>query len=323
MGATFDTKSQAHAWAEATERALRAGEALPGEAPPGDRDFVAAVDEFQSVLEKRERLSAASKYMYFHAAGRLRKAFSGKTLAGLTRDDVERYRDRRLEEVGASTIRHDFVFLRQLYKHARLDWGISLPCPIDDVAAPPPPQNREVDISPAEISRLLDFCCASAAPLLYSYAHLLLLTGMRPSEAASLRWDQVRLEERRIVLTKTKTGKRRNVPLARAAVEQLERLRTEMPGPMVFFADEDDMPEPPSNHFASQFKKAATRAGLRGITLYSLRHIAASYLAMRGVDLNTVREILGHTGISTTLRYTHSNDQHRLAAIDKLGNLPG
>lgn len=62
---------------------------------------------------------------------------------------------------------------------------------------------------------------------------------------------------------------------------------------------------------------------MRGITLYSLRHIAASYLAMRGVDLNTVREILGHTGISTTLRYTHSNDQHRLAAIDKLGNLGG
>lgn len=264
MGATFDMKSQAHAWAKATERALRAAEALPGEAPPGDRDFVAAVDEFQSVFEKRERLSAASKYMYFHAAGRLRKAFSGKTLAGLTRDDVERYRDRRLEEVGASTIRHDFVFLRQLYKHARLDWGISLPCPIDDVAASPPPQNREVDISPAEISRLLDFCRASAAPLLYSDAHLLLLTGMRPSEAASLRRDQVRLEERRIVLTKTKTGKRRNEPLARAAVEQLERLRMEMPGPMVFFTEEDDMPEPPSNHFASQFKKSGDKGGLAG-----------------------------------------------------------
>ena len=87
---------------------------------------------------------------------------------------------------------------------------------------------------------------------------------MRPSKAASLRRDQVRLEERRIVLTKTKTGKRRNEPLARAAVEQLERLRMEMPGPMVFFTEEDDMPEPPSNHFASQFKKSGNKGRLAG-----------------------------------------------------------
>lgn len=321
--ATFDTKAQATAWAAQIEQMLRAGEALPGEAPPGDRDFVEAAEAYLDTLGQRKRLSAASKYMYRHAAARLQRAFGGRTMAEITREDVERYRDHRLESVGSSSIRHDFVFLRGLYRHARIEWGLSLPCPLDDVPAPPPPREREVDVSPAEITRLLDYCCASQTPLLYSYVHLLLLTGMRPSEAASLRWDQVRLAERRIVLTKTKTGRSRHVPLASEAVSLLRRLHLEMCGPWLFFLHENEMPEPVSQRFASQFKRAARRAELPGITLYSLRHIAASYLVMRGVDIATVREILGHTDISTTLRYTHLNDAHRLAAIQRIDDLGG
>ncbi len=320
--ATFDSKAEAAAWAANLEKLLRSGQGLPGEAAGGNRDFAEAADAWQAALERREKLSAASKYMYFHAAKRLKAAFAGRTMGEITRDDVERYRDRRLEEVGAASIRHDFVFLRGLYKHARLEWGLSLPCPVDDVAAPPPPGERVVDVSPEEITRLLDYCCDSQTPLLYSYALLLLLTGMRPSEAASLRWDQVRIAERRIALTKTKTGRGRNVPLADEAVAQLARLREVMPGDMLFFRDAGDVPRIASDHFASQFKRAAARAGLAGLTLYSLRHIAASYLVMSRVDIATVREILGHRSIATTMRYTHINDDHRLAAIkslDKIG----
>ena len=316
--ATFDSKAEAAAWAANLEKLLRSGQVLPGEVQPGDRDFGEAADAWLAALERREKLSPASKYMYFHAAKRLKKAFAGQTMAGLARDDIERWRDRRLEEVGAASIRHDFVFLRGLYKYARLEWGLALPCPTDDVTAPPPPNEREVRVTPGEITRLLDYCCDSQTPLLYSYALLLLLTGMRPSEAASLRWEQVRLTERRIVLTKTKTGRGRSVPLADEAVALLERLRPEMCGSLLFFLDEGDMPEPASNHFASQFKRAAARAGLPGLTPYSLRHIAASYLVMSHVDIATVREILGHRDISTTMRYTHINDAHRIEAIQAL-----
>ena len=43
--------------------------------------------------------------------------------------------------MGAASIRHDFVFLRGLYKYVRLEWGLALPCPTDDVSAPPPPND--------------------------------------------------------------------------------------------------------------------------------------------------------------------------------------
>lgn len=322
--ATFDKRADAYIWADATEAALRAGEALPGEtAPPGDRDFVQACDEYQAALERRTKLSPATKRMYYFCASRMRSAFAGRRLSDITADDLQRWCDSRLEKIGSSSIRQDFSWLRGLYKHARLEWGMTIPCPLNDVAAPPPPRHREMELSREEIQRLLDYCCDAPTPLLYSYAHLLLLTGMRPSEAATLTWEQVRLEERRILLTKTKTGRSRNVPLARQAVELLKRLRTEMPGAMLFFQDGSVVPRIASDHFASQFKRTVKRAGLegRGITLYALRHICASYLSMAEVDLNTIRDILGHTGISTTLRYTHLNDQHKLAAVEKLDAL--
>lgn len=113
------------------------------------------------------------------------------------------------------------------------------------------------------------------------------------------------------------------MPLARPAVELLRRLRVEMWGHRLFFPDGAAVPKIPSEHFSSQFLRAVRRAGLagRGLTLYALRHIAASYLVMGGVDLATVREILGHTSISTTMRYTHAADAHKLAAIEKLAGL--
>ena len=58
---------------------------------------------------------------------------------------------------------------------------------------------------------------------------------------------------------------------------------------------------------------------LNGFSLYGLRHSAASYLIMNGVDIRTVAEIMGHRNISQTMRYTHFIDSHRIEAIQAIG----
>lgn len=318
VSATFDSKAEAAAWAARTEAAIRAGEALPGEAPPGDRFFVDAAEEYLRGLAglRRER----TLYMYGHCVRRLGEAFGGRTLAGITRADAALYRDARLAVVGPASVRHDLTFLRLLYRHARLVWGLDVACPVDDLPLPAPPKNREPLLTLAEIERLLDWCCVSESPLLYSYVSLMLQTAMRPGEAAALRWDQARLAERVIVLTQTKTGRSRRVPLTRSAVELLARMPRS--GERVFVPDSLNRPVL-SNYFRRAFGTACARAGLSGITLYSLRHVAASYLVMRGADIRTVAEIMGHANIATTMRYTHLLDAHKLAAVDRLEGLGG
>jgi len=46
-----------------------------------------------------------------------------------------------------------------------------------------------------------------------------------------------------------------------------------------------------------------------------LRHTAASYLAMAGVDLNTIRDILGHKSLDMVLRYAHLSRSHQASAV--------
>jgi site-specific recombinase XerD len=65
-------------------------------------------------------------------------------------------------------------------------------------------------------------------------------------------------------------------------------------------------------------KSAIKLAGLSGITWHTFRHTFASRLTGSGVDLVTVKELLGHSTIATTMRYAHSNDEAKRRAVGRL-----
>jgi integrase len=66
------------------------------------------------------------------------------------------------------------------------------------------------------------------------------------------------------------------------------------------------------------FALACRRAGISGVTWHTLRHTFASRLVNRGVDIVTVQELLGHSTVTVTMRYTHTNLDSKRAAIEKL-----
>jgi integrase len=146
------------------------------------------------------------------------------------------------------------------------------------------------------------------------------LTGMRPAEAFSLDWSDVDLGGRQLTVAgvTTKTKQTRHIPLSAELHGILNdwAQQTESEG-LVF-------PSPAGGKLVSITKgwsNIRDAAGLKEFRLYDLRHSFASSLVQAGVDLNTVRELLGHTDYGMTLRYAHLAPDTKAAAVGVLDRL--
>jgi integrase len=72
------------------------------------------------------------------------------------------------------------------------------------------------------------------------------------------------------------------------------------------------------NNVYRAFYSACKRAGITDFHFHDLRHTFASQLIMAGVDITTVKELLGHKSLFMTMRYAHLAPAHKVKAVDIL-----
>jgi integrase len=138
-----------------------------------------------------------------------------------------------------------------------------------------------------------------------------LRTGMRQGELLALRWEDVDLVAGRInvrqnavwgLIGTPKSGKGREIALGDEVLAALKTHR-HLRGELVFCAIDGSMLT--SGEMKWPLWRSCKRAGLRRICWHVLRHTFASHLAMRGVLLKAIQELLGHATIMMTMRYAH------------------
>lgn len=148
-------------------------------------------------------------------------------------------------------------------------------------------------------------------------------TGLRRGELFSLAWDHVDLA--RALLTvggaTAKSGRTRHVPLNAEALNTLEGWRAQaFESAGLVFPGKDGRR---LTSLKSAWRGLMTAAGIPAFRFHDTRHHFASRLVMAGVDLNTVRELLGHSDIQMTLRYAHLAPEHKALAVSRLVHTHG
>jgi integrase len=313
-----NSKAGAHAYEATLRRKLANGESLHGGPKPmltfGEfawkwfDDYVVANNKISEQRTKKYRLQAS-----------LIPFFGKKRLGEISARDVERYKAQMLRGgMTNKSIRNQLTVLNKCLSSA-CDWNLCPPPP--KINWPKTTSYRTDYLSPEECAQIL----GTATGVVREMILLALRTGMRQGELKGLQWSSIDWHNRSLAvrhshsdytrkLETPKNNRERHIPLDSEVYDTLKQ-RKKSAG--YVFLDVDGKP---FNHkrLDRRLTTICAKAGIRRITWHVLRHTFASHLAMQGVPLHVVQQLLGHANIGTTVRYAHVAPSALRSAIQML-----
>ena len=267
--------------------------------------FYELCDQYWELWGKHRRMHGVSNMIEIW-----KKGFGNVPVKELTQHKIEKFLNDRMEENGLSpaTRNRHLTMLSAMFNKGK-KWGLTTDNPCDGIGRLRENGARTRFLDQKEIHNLLEFASDTLKPILITA----LYTGMRRGEILNLKWPDVDFKNRIITVQESKSGKKRMLQMTNTLCETLKVLPTRFQKGYVF-------PSPvkegqPLYDFKRQFRNAVKKAGVDDFRFHDLRHTFASHLVMSGVDLMTVKEQLGHTTLTMTMRYSHLAPDHRMRAI--------
>ncbi len=289
---TFTTKIDAEKWARALESEIDKGQFV--NVSEAQRTTLGDVI-VRYLAEVTPSMKGASEDTIRLKAIR-RKPIAKWSMANLSAARVAAYRDERLKEVSAGTVIRELAYLSAIINHARREWGLNVPNPLQMVRKPQSPQARSRVLTDEEVERLLQASEPTGRRSHWTKpaVQLALTTAMRRGELLSLRWEHVDLQGRTAFLSDTKNGESRTVPLSKVAVQVLNELPRHFSGlviPLKFFT------------LDAAFKRARDRAGLNDVRFHDLRRTAITRMSEKLPNVIELAAVSGHKSLMVLKRY--------------------
>jgi integrase len=288
--------------AKARARALLAVAMVGGELrKEAERTLEPALDEYLKWRQANGRTGVARARFL---AAQWVAGFGDVALSALSPLGMERYkRDRQAEGKAHGTVNRGLAFFKHFLGLAAT-WGwISrdLAAQLREVRLLREPPGRVRYVTEDEEPRLM--AALEARPALLRLAIASLMTGARQGELITLRRGAVDLRAGEITLTRTKNGKVRRIPIAKELGPVL-RAALEASRSDLVFESAPGIGYAPSV-LALHWNEVRAAAGLEDLRWHDLRHSAATNLRRRGVGLDVIQAILGHSSLAVTQRYAH------------------
>ena len=319
-----DTKRGAEQYERQVREALLTGEWFEEEPPEEEPPLTVAQfeQEFMEVYVKTNNKYSdyVSKMSIFEH--HIIPFFGDQPLEDVRVRDIEAFKAaQQAKGLAPKTINNHLTVLSALLRVAE-SWEV-----IDQ--RPPIKRLKQIDpdwhyLGFAEATQLIQ-AAAKEKPLWHAMIVLALRTGMRQCELLALRWSAVDLKAATVVVRervwrgdldtpKSRTSCR-TIPLSADACEALKAWR-HLRGELVFC----DAKGQRLTAGACKWPlwRTCEEAGLERIGWHVLRHTFASHLAMRGVPITTISELMGHSDLKTTQRYMHLSPAHKAEAVQLL-----
>ncbi len=286
---------------ETTEEQISGG---PGLKPIKFNDFT---NDYLAYARANKRPSSVTRDGV--SIKNLSETFGDKFLTEITVKDIEKYKSRRIEKAKPGTVNRELACLKTILNKAIL-WNHAKNNPVRQVKLFREDNQIVRFLSPEESKRLIAHCPAHLKPIVITALH----TGMRRSEIYRLKWADVDGERKSIAVRESKNHEPRHIPMSATLIDTLQSITPQLRNPYVFRNREGH----PYVDLKKSWHKTLKEAGIINFRFHDLRHSFASNIVMAGVDLNTVRELLGHKSIQMTLRYAHLSTAHKEKAVGQL-----
>lgn len=250
---------------------------------------------------------------------KIAKSFRGKYLQEIDTRMIRQYLAKKLEESKPATVNRHLTILRCFFNRA-IDWKIlDGENPTYGIKKLPEDNERCRWLTNREQAFLLSHCHGITRIIVVAA----LQTGLRWNEIMNLKWSQspksnyVDFDNNVIVVhsTLSKSRKPRFIPLSAYLRCEFEVLKKTAQGEYIF-ANPKTLK--PFNNIRRSFLRAVNSSGLQGLKFHDLRHVFATNLVHKGVDLYVVQQLLGHSSPKMTQRYAHIRPDHFKTAIEEI-----
>lgn len=238
---------------------------------------------------------------------------------------LERLKKTLLEaKKSARTIQYIFATVRGCWNTARKHRLIEGDCPTKSVKKPKVENKRIRFLDLTESGEFLNYLKGRDLAI-YRMAAISLFMGLRAGEIFNLRWKNFDQGNGLLWVMDGKSGKSRAVYMPNQVKTLFSELDPGEPEVLIFPGPEGKILREIPMPFRTAVRKLEMNAGIEDrrerFSFHSLRHSCASLLIQSGVDLYTVKSILGHGSIALTERYSHLADHALKEAANKMPSL--
>ena len=327
----FDREEQARAWAEATERRMKAGKWEPPakDAPTAEMLTLRRAAELYKESEAWTELSETTRNTEPSKQKRPLEVLGDRDVLTITADDIRAYIKQRKEEkpsrgnkerMSHHAVRLEVAAISGILRFCVDELKLLSVNPVRGVRRPKG-NGRKRRLSDAEIGQLFDYWSMANDGKAYVFFRILFASLCRPGELAGALKEWLRHDPPQISLPRTKNEDPRNILLTSSSYRMLMNHLDEQPAdaPYLFATPKRSGKGWSPYNYRLPWDKAVAATGVQGIVPHLTRHEGVSRLFERtNLSDGQIAGLTGHRSPQALWNYRHLRNEHQRGIVNAL-----